>query len=515
VEAQNNATPAPPTNEANEEETTTNPPAPSSSSSTSSSSSSSTLGECNPADGTCVEELDGAVRVHDDLDSLLQVLPADVRDKLLTHPERANLLEVVLDLGRQPEARFQGSLTEARTTVEVLRQRPVDWEDLQSAEEAVGQFGGDNRAGIEGTLHRISALRNRRGVIVGLTCRVGRAVTGHIDMIRDMIDSTESSRSILFLGRPGVGKTTVIREIARVLADECGKRVVVVDTSNEIGGDGDIPHPAIGRARRMQVPEPGMQHRVMIEAVENHMPQVVIVDEIGTEAEALACRTIAERGVMLVGTAHGRLLENVVKNPSLSDLIGGVHTVTLSDEEARNRGTQKSVLERKGPATFPCLIEMRDRTHWVEHDVEMSVDFILQGRVPTANDRRRVMRDGTAEVVIRAVPYSEDEEERGGDSMDKVAESLLSGAGSGWEDDLTRRGGRDNVGLPSMASSTSSSSSSSSSSPSSSAALGGGDQASYGWSQGMTDGMPDTDALQELAILGLTGPKKTKKKKRN
>ena len=236
----------------------------------------------------------------------------------------------------------------------------------------------------------------------------------------------------------------------------------------------------------------------MIEAVENHMPQVVIVDEIGTEAEALACRTIAERGVILVGTAHGQLLENVVKNPSLSDLIGGVHTVTLSDEEARNRGTQKSVLERKGPATFPCLIEMRDRTHWMEHDVEMSVDFILQGRTPTTNDRRRITEDGTARVVVRSVSYNEED--------DGFAADLMSGRGSGWADDLTRMAGVDTFGIPEAGGGASLPSAS---------PLGSFDNGdTYGWSQGESDGMPDTDALQELAIMGLTGPKKSKKNKK-
>ncbi|KAK3286958.1 hypothetical protein CYMTET_5515 [Cymbomonas tetramitiformis] len=327
---------------------------------------------------------DGAVTVCDDLATIITILPADIREQLLTHPDRADLLEVILDLGRFPEARF----VEGKT--EILRKEPITREDLVSAEEAVGEFGADNRAGIANTLHRISCMRNRRGKIVGLTCRVGRAVTGHVDMIRDMMEDTES---LLFLGRPGVGKTTVIREIARVLSDDLGKRVVIVDTSNEIGGDGDVPHPAIGGARRMQVVDPSKQHRTMIEAVENHMPQIVIVDEIGTEEEALACRTIAERGVQLIGTAHGQILENLIKNPTLCDLVGGVHTVTLGDEEARLRGTQKSVLERKAPATFPVLIEMRERTHWVNHRVEESVDAVLSGRRPTVQVRTRDAED--------------------------------------------------------------------------------------------------------------------------
>ena len=346
-------------------------------------------------------EQDGSVIVRDDLDSLLRVLPENIRKQVACHPQRSELLEVVLDLGRRPEARFLGG-----KGGEYLRDDVITKEDLEHAANALGDFGGDNRAGVEGTLHRISAIRNRRGSIVGLTCRVGRAVTGHVDMIRDIVDSPNS---ILFLGRPGVGKTTVIREMARVLSDELHKRVVIIDTSNEIGGDGDVPHPAIGGARRMQVPDPSQQHRVMIEAVENHMPEIVIVDEIGTEAEALACRTIAERGVQLIGTAHGQVLENLMKNPTLSDLVGGICSVTLGDEEARARGTQKSVLERKAPPTFPLVIEMRERAMWVAHWVEDSVDCLLNGKIPVVQVRRR---DGksTQKVIVEELGYDQMEE---------------------------------------------------------------------------------------------------------
>jgi stage III sporulation protein SpoIIIAA len=258
-------------------------------------------------------------------------------------------------------------------------------EQLQACIARVGHFGGDNRAGIEQTLHRISAIRNRRGEIIGLTCRVGRAIAGTITMIRDLV---ETGQSILLLGRPGVGKTTALREMARVLADDLNKRVVIIDTSNEIAGDGDIPHPAIGRARRMQVAHPELQHQVMIEAVENHMPEVIVIDEIGTELEALAARTIAERGVQLVGTAHGNQLENLIKNPTLSDLVGGIQSVTLGDEEARRRGSQKSVLERKAPPTFDIAVEMQERQKWVVHDsVTDTVDRLLRGQQPALQVR--------------------------------------------------------------------------------------------------------------------------------
>ncbi|KMZ67777.1 Single-stranded nucleic acid binding R3H domain-containing protein [Zostera marina] len=332
---------------------------------------------------------EGLIVVEDDIHAFLEILPNDLREILLNEPKRAQLLEVVLDLGRLPEARFLGE-----SGGSYLRDTYVSLEELEIAQNAIGKFGVDNRAGIEGTLHRISAMRNRKGLVVGLTCRVGRAVTGHVDMVRDLLNHNES---ILFLGRPGVGKTTVMREIARVLADEFLKRVVIVDTSNEIGGDGDIPHGAIGGARRMQVPKPCMQHKVMIEAVENHMPEVVIVDEIGTEAEAVACRSIAERGVMLIGTAHGELLSNIIKNPTLSDLVGGVESVTLGDDEARARRSQKTILERKAPPTFPFLIEMRERNYWITHRTERSVDMLLHGKKPLVEIRRR---DAELKVVI-------------------------------------------------------------------------------------------------------------------
>ncbi len=307
----------------------------------------------------------------DDIDALLAALPPEIADRLRKLPPERELIEVVLDLGRHPEARF-GSGGE-----EVLLEREVSDRDIQWVVDHIGSFGDDNRAGVERTLHRISAIRNRSGKIVGLTLRVGRAVFGTIEIIEDLV---ESGRSVLIMGRPGIGKTTMLREAARVLADDLDKRVVVVDTSNEIAGDGDIPHPGIGRARRMQVPTPAMQHAVMIEAVENHMPQVIVIDEIGTELEAMAARTIAERGVQLIGTAHGNNLDNLMLNPTLSDLIGGIQSVTLGDEEARRRRTQKSVLERKAPPTFDVVVEIQDRERVTVHaDVAETVDALLRG----------------------------------------------------------------------------------------------------------------------------------------
>lgn len=328
----------------------------------------------------------------DDLNAMLEVLPPALRQWLEEQPDLNLLLEVVLDLGRLPEARFmQRTIRLTGTQVEEY--------DLQYVADRIGQFGKDNRAGIPRTLHRISAMRNRQGKVVGLTCRVGRAIYGTIDIIHDII---ASGKSVLMLGKPGVGKTTRLREVARVLADEYDKRVIVVDTSNEIAGDGDIPHSGIGFARRMQVPEPSLQHAVMIEAVENHMPEVIIIDEIGTELEAYAARTIAERGVQLIGTAHGTTLENLLMNPTLSDLVGGIQTVTLSDEEARRRGTQKTVLERKAPPTFDVLIEILDYHRLaIHHDVAQTVDRMLRGTAP--RPEIRVQTDsGGFEVVQRS-----------------------------------------------------------------------------------------------------------------
>ena len=291
----------------------------------------------------------------DELKKFLEILPREIARVLEQHPQRDDLIEVVMDLGRPPEARF---LRQS----EYLAKTPVTRRQLNYSIHRVGRFSGDKRAGIEQTLHRISAIRNRAGEIIGLTCRFGRAVYGMIDPLRDLV---ERGQSMLILGRPGVGKTTALREIARVLADDLNKRGVIVNTSNEIAGEGDIPHPAIGRVRRMQVARLELQHQVMIEAVENHMPEVIVIDEIGTEPEALAARTIAERGVQLVGTAQGKSMENLIKNPTLSDLIGGIQSVTLGDEEAGRRHTQKSILERKAPPTFESAVEMRSRQCWV------------------------------------------------------------------------------------------------------------------------------------------------------
>ncbi len=332
-------------------------------------------------------------RITDDLEALLDVLPLIIRHAVEKANNSEKLLEIVIDLGRVPNARF---VENEITLVEKEITRP----EIDHITERIGTFDADNRAGMERTLHRISAIRNRRGAIVGLTCRVGRAVYGTVDLIQDII---ESGKSVLILGRPGVGKTTLLREAARILAEN--KRVVIVDTSNEIGGDGDVPHPAVGKARRMQVSQPMMQHEVMIEAVENHNPEVIVIDEIGRELEAVAARTIAERGVQLIGTAHGQTLDNLLLNPTLSDLIGGIEAVTLSDEEARRRGTQKTVLERRSPPTFDVVIEIQTRDRFAVHlDISASVDSLLRGapvlpELRTRDDEGKILIEKAAPVL--------------------------------------------------------------------------------------------------------------------
>ena len=308
--------------------------------------------------------------LESDLSNLLEILPEFVTKSIKEHQLKSELIEIILDIGRRPEARF-------RHGTQYLSYRNIVWQDLDYVIKKLGKFSEDNRVGIEKTLHRISSIRNRKGTIIGLTCRIGRAAWGNVSHVRDLL---EKKKSILLLGCPGIGKTTAIREIARVLSDDMKKRVIIIDTSNEIAGEGDLPHPSIGKARRMQVLKAKDQHNIMIEAVENHTPEVVIIDEIGTELETSAARTIAERGVQLIGTAHGNVLENLIKNPILTDLVGGIQYVTLGDEEAKRRGSSKSILERRAPSTFNIAIEISDPWTWIVHEnIEHSIDRLLQG----------------------------------------------------------------------------------------------------------------------------------------
>jgi stage III sporulation protein SpoIIIAA len=329
-------------------------------------------------------------RITDNLDSFFEVLPTTITEAISIKDKNSDLIEVILDLGRVPTARFVDEEV-------ILSKDEVTKNDIKYVVDRIGKFDADNRAGLPRSLHRIAAIKNRRGKFVGLTCRVGRAVYGTTDIVKDLI---ESGKSLLILGRPGVGKTTMLREAARILAEN--KRVVIVDTSNEIAGDGDVPHPAIGKARRMQVAQPSQQHEVMIEAVENHNPEVIVIDEIGRALEAQAARTIAERGVQLIGTAHGNTLENLLINPTLADLVGGIESVTLSDEEAKRRGTQKTVLERRSNPTFHVLIEIQTRDSLAIHqDVATAVDSLLRGELLVPEIRSR---DADGEIKIKKTP---------------------------------------------------------------------------------------------------------------
>lgn len=341
-----------------------------------------------------------------ELGRLLALLPEEMRRRVSDHPELPHLIEVVMDLGRKPLARFPSGDF-------VISEFPITVQDIEHATAQVGDFAVDNRAGISRTLHRISAIRNRKGTIIGLTCRVGRAISGSAKLLQDLI---QDGASLLLIGPPGVGKTTIIREIARMLANDYKKRVMIVDTSNEIGGDGDIPHAGIGNARRMQVPNSDMQHKVLIEAVENHMPQVIVIDEIGTKLEAMAASTIAQRGIQLVATAHGITIENLIMNPSLEMLVGGIQSVTLGDEEASRRGVQKTVLERKGPSTFSSGVEIVSKTELrIHRSLEATVDAILSGRFPNVEIRK--MKSQEQEEILQDGPVSDSSLEMNGEIM--------------------------------------------------------------------------------------------------
>jgi hypothetical protein len=311
--------------------------------------------------------------IKNNLEKMLSIFPDRIKSTLLKHPEKLKLIEITIDLGKIPQARFFSHYEYVSSTA-------INNSEISKIINSLTKFNNDNRTGINKTLHRISCIKNKDGIIVGLTCRIGRNISGGITIIRDLL---ETKKSILLLGQPGSGKTTIIREIANILSSENDKRVIVIDNANEIGGGNDITHNGIGYSRRMQVETNKVPEKTMIEAVENHTPEVIIIDEIGTQREAETTQTIAERGVQLIATAHGYFLLNLLKNPTLSQLVGGLEYVTLGDEEAKKRNSKKTIIERKGLSTFEIIIELKANNFCVIYEnSELAIDRILKGRNP-------------------------------------------------------------------------------------------------------------------------------------
>jgi len=312
-----------------------------------------------------------------DLKRLLVILPPRIREALAraTRPG-GEIVELALDLGRPLVARFNAGHV-------IIDPLPFSQPELEAIVGQVGTFRRNNRAGIDGTLHRISLIRDRFRTPVGLTIRIGRHLTGVAEGIRDVL--LEERQSLLLVGSPGVGKTTLLRDCARLLSERLGPAVVVVDSHNEIGGDGKIPHPAIGAARRLQVPDGCDQHEIMREAVRNHYPEVVIIDEVTTRQEADVARTIARRGVRLIATAHGETLADVVHNPELCWLVGGAIETVL------HAGAASTPCQRAEPPTMEMAVELtRDRTLALYRRVNQAVDAV-HANVPYGPGESRVV----------------------------------------------------------------------------------------------------------------------------
>jgi len=351
----------------------------------------------------------------EELDALFNILPTAIASAIRERPADS-LVDIVLDLGRVPKVHVEEETKDGRRRIKAhaLPLPLVTEVDIQTVLGGIGTLSADNRAGIPHTLHRVSALRARDGSVIGFTMRVGRVVYGSLKLMGDIVSS---GKSVLLVGAPGVGKTTVLREMARVLSDEYHKRVMVVDTSNEIAGDARIPHSGIGSARRIEVPTPNKQALVMLEAVQNHTPEVIIVDEIGSRDEVVSMQAIAHRGVRLVATVHGTSLWQVVNNPSVCALIGGVHPVILSDAEAKLRESKKTVMQRQHPPVYDVAIEITSRSSWVVYpDVAVAVDNMLlrngeamTRKQPTvkvlAAQRRELVRQPNGTEVTRVLPY--------------------------------------------------------------------------------------------------------------
>lgn len=339
--------------------------------------------------------LDNALTVTQDLkesttheaENLLALLPPEFQ--LDNHVNRADLMEVVLDIGRRPFAWVNGERHFLGTHNDGL---VVSRQHLDDIVRPL-HFGADNRAGINGSLHRISAVRNRDDDIVGLTLRVGRYIAGNSIMIADILAGMPHA-SILICGEPGSGKTSIIRDAARFLAER--NSLLIIDTSCEIGGSGDVPHHCIGLSRRMQVKSVKDQAQVMVECVQNHTPAVMVIDEIGRKAEVQAALTCKERGVRIIASAHGNM-PGLVRNQALCDLVGGIEAVTVGDTTARQEAKRrrkkmasKIQAQRRGPPIFDVIIEVKRGVLHEWHIVSKSADAVDS-----------ILRDGTYNAQVR------------------------------------------------------------------------------------------------------------------
>ncbi len=307
----------------------------------------------------------------DSIATLFDIFPAKIV-KLLQNIDNEKLIEVICDIDRPLIARYlDGSEIELAYTITAKDLQAISTNRLLTA------FTANNRCGIDKTLHRIACIRGKDGQsILGLTIRIGRILTPQIDLIADIIDTGES---VLFLGKPAAGKTTKLRECADYLSTEGGKRVIIIDSCNEIGGEGNVPHFAVGRARRMPIPQGKKQYEIMLEAVESHNPQVLIIDEISTREEAMACKTIGERGIQLLASAHGERIENLIKNPAINTIIGGAASVTVGDKEASKTGN-KVVLKREFMPVFSHIIELTSyKEVQIHSNLEKAVDMFFNG----------------------------------------------------------------------------------------------------------------------------------------
>ncbi|EPY22109.1 R3H domain-containing protein [Strigomonas culicis] len=314
---------------------------------------------------------------HVETQHLLSLLPAALREALVQHPDFAlsTVEEFFVHVGQDVEVRGDDW---------VVRLPPPSLDDLHQLLARVGRFGADGRGCVPGTAHRVSVWRGRRGESLGVTLRVGRYVPNAAKALLPLA----LQGSVLILSKAGKGKTTLLRDLSSSLAHEASMpRVTVVDTSNEIGGDGPLPMAFLGRCRRLQVARREDQGRSMIEVIQNHSPEFLVVDELANAEEADAAWSIAQRGVNLVGTCHGERLADLLQNRALNLLVGGAAHAFLSNEERRLRNkTKKTILERPHVSPFDFVVELHTRSKGhLYHDVNRAVDLLLDGQDASQN----------------------------------------------------------------------------------------------------------------------------------